>query len=432
LPGLFLFLGIASGLLSFTPAHAVDDTCPWVATVGQSLESIQAAIEKKSGKKPTVSCGGGDEFKVCHSCVDRLTDEQWAKIQEMLGDPNFNNWHTSWHNEIFDASKANAAAAGLSPEEFEGESFFFMHRNMIRNVNANAAALGFPCMLPWNEVPAVDSDPVWPTYDYVLAAETRKKCEALDPGGVKQGKIKQYQEEYRTATRQIDLETNQKWDELANDATLTSDERWAKQDELQSDSDRQKSVIKRQLLEKYGLTIQDMKDLDRCVRNQDGFNSSSRERVRNSALSDADPAKLKSESMGRAGENINFDWHGSLHGIYNTIQDPKCRDDISPIYCSYMGSPTTSHKNIYFYKVHGLIDTYIDRWLKANGYEMADTDCTGKEKCYQWKATYLSQVPDFVKGTGCTIGAVTPAAPASVLGIERTLKKLGEEPSSIR
>ena len=48
-----------------------------------------------------------------------------------------------------------------------------------------------------------------------------------------------------------------------------------------------------------------------------------------------------------------------------------------------------SHVNIHFWKLHGLVDQIVDKWLAPNGYTAIAQDCNGNPKCYQWQGTWV-------------------------------------------
>lgn len=159
-------------------AHA-DVSCTWIPTFEKPVEEVAALIEERTGKKPTVSCGGGPDYKVCHSCVDRLSDDQWAKVKIMMADPAFRRWHSGWHRGEMTQAESIAGRTGSTTEKVHGESFFFMHRELIRAVNANAAALDIPCVKEWSQLPTAANDSIWPTG--MLSAPLKVQRRATPP-----------------------------------------------------------------------------------------------------------------------------------------------------------------------------------------------------------------------------------------------------------
>jgi hypothetical protein len=55
---------------------------------------------------------------------------------------------------------------------------------------------------------------------------------------------------------------------------------------------------------------------------------------------------------------------------------------------NWLADPYGAAVNPVFWKIHGYVDAVIDRWLSANGFENISKDCTGIEKCYQWKGMW--------------------------------------------
>jgi len=85
--------------------------------------------------------------------------------------------------------------------------------------------------------------------------------------------------------------------------------------------------------------------------------------------------------------------HQALHITYAGQYDPKCYDRNNSIQCDYLGSNYDAHVNKYFWKIHGLVDSYVGNWLAANGYTSIDVNCNERPKCYQWKGTWEGKVP---------------------------------------
>ncbi len=402
-------------IVFLNPASAnTPPSCRWVATFGQSIESVAATVESRSGKKPTVSCGAGDDFKVCHSCSDTLTPEQWRKVQAMLGEPSYNQWHNDWHSFSGTSARERAQQQGVSEADISGEDFFFAHREMFRTVQANLAAQGLPCLTPWQSLPKED-DEKWPTFASLLARGNKEACHALDPTGEIRKKVTQFQERRSKSEGEILDSGTQRIRQLRNDASLRKDPSalFKLEDEVFRNQSVQISANADKLLKEFSLTLTVVDNIkDKCLPPENNFVSSSHQSVDNQASKHARPEELGKITLGALGYKINGSWHGSIHGIYNTVQPASCMNDSSKPECDDMGSARTSHKNIHFYKAHGLIDTYIDRWLKIKGFEFAAVDCKGNPKCYQWKGTFVASPPNFVSGTGCTLGQPPKPAPA--------------------
>ena len=96
-------------------------------------------------------CGlPGADFKVCLSCTGRFTDDMYKAVKPMIGDIDHIDWHNSWHNE-FDKQ----------PRDTFHESFFYMHRHMLKMLNFELAMNGQPCFKGWDKIPN-PYDPHWP------------------------------------------------------------------------------------------------------------------------------------------------------------------------------------------------------------------------------------------------------------------------------
>lgn len=60
-------------------------------------------------------------------------------------------------------------------------------------------------------------------------------------------------------------------------------------------------------------------------------------------------------------------------------------DDLVPV--------NTSPLNKHFWKIHGLVDQLIEKWLRANRYREIALDCVGRSGCYQWKEPWVEPYP---------------------------------------
>ncbi len=389
---------------SFSNYLYAAESCAWIPTGNHSIEQIKKKVEERSGKAPTISCGAGADFKVCHSCEDRLTVEQWRKVQKMLGQSSYRQWHSSWHSNSFtDAStKARESGGALKAGEIQGENFFFAHREMFRNVQANLAAMGLPCISPWTELPKDADDPVWPNVSASKFRKMKEKCDLLG-GSDTLAKIDIFNTELRAKTKEISDANRIKQQELEGTIKDRA-ELFQKRDELWKASQVQTREARQALLVKHALTEDIIKQLRDCPTNASMRSAdSSQKSLYDAAAAHATPQYLKG-SLGNLGHEIEGSWHGSIHYNYNTEQPSHCSSQSIAPECDDMGSPFSSHINIHFYKAHGLIDEYIEKWLKANNYEVASKNCSSSDKkCYKWKGTYTGDMPDFVTGKGCTL-----------------------------
>lgn len=132
-----------------------------------------------AGARP-LACGlPGEALQVCRACVDKPTAAQWDLAKGFLASPDHREWHYQWHQTFktpatpgnewsrlrsWGLAKAGEDAAAYADRmaRFPGESFLFMHRQMIRMLQQEMTALGLPCVAPWASVPEKALDPVWP------------------------------------------------------------------------------------------------------------------------------------------------------------------------------------------------------------------------------------------------------------------------------
>lgn len=94
---------------------------------------------------------------------------------------------------------------------------------------------------------------------------------------------------------------------------------------------------------------------------------------------------------------FEYDFHADLHEFYADDEETTaahCKgDETTSKTCDDLTSNISSQANKHFWKLHGLIDDLIGKWLDANGYSLISENCQGKDKCYQWKGTCLGKVP---------------------------------------
>lgn len=104
------------------------------------------------------------------------------------------------------------------------------------------------------------------------------------------------------------------------------------------------------------------------------------------------PVRLKKVSLDQLGRAIESGLHQSLHHFYRG--NPLCSaEGRAQGYCDDLIPTQTSPLNKYFWKIHGLVDELVGLWLKANGYEEISSQCESREKCYQWKGTWIGDYP---------------------------------------
>lgn len=216
-------------------------------------------------------------------------------------------------------------------------------------------------------------------------------------------------EEFRTRMEEVQAITNRT-------------ERQAKMRELGIEIRQRRSAIRLEILKSFALTEERVEDLESCpseIRMQ-SLNAEQK-KISDDIAKANTPTALRSIDLGALGSSITMGWHGGLHGRYTDMNSPDCENGDNSPRCDHMGSASQSHVNQHFYKVHGLVDSHIDKWLAANGYETAARDCTGKTKCYKLGDLWMGDVPDYIRGTGCSYGTA-PATDSTVPATSGALK----------
>ncbi|RZA26895.1 MAG: hypothetical protein EOP10_02105 [Proteobacteria bacterium] len=119
------------------------------------------------------------------------------------------------------------------------------------------------------------------------------------------------------------------------------------------------------------------------------------------------PENLKGIALGEMGYDLEFTIHNNMHMRWTEETTPVgdrpaivgnegfLKDNWkwnNPEY-DLLGDTYSSHINRNFWKLHGLIDNYIYRWLAANDYSEIADDCAGRSKCYQWKGKWEGAMP---------------------------------------
>ncbi len=285
-------------------------------------------VAPKLGKK-VVECNiPGDSFQVCRKCQDKITEEQMNVIRPMVASYSHRLWHDTWHlvidglvnvgpinptepeelKENFDRAKSLNLLPAKDIELYlkklsttSGESFFYMHRQMIKMVNLELTANGLPCISSWQTIPQYN-DETWPAPIWLQ-----------EPGGI--------------------------------EANL----------------------------------IQDHKDMTM------------------DAVAKGKPEYLRSLTLHQLGNELAYNLHRQLHDFYTDSEaevERKCQgNEYKSPTCDSLSSNVSSQVNRHFWKIHTYIDFFIYKWLSANDYKIISENCNGKEKCYQWKGTYLGNVP---------------------------------------
>ena len=393
-----LYLSLISLNIHFSTAHAY--RCEYLPTVDAKVSELQGKIAAKSGKGvPKLSCGGGDDWKVCYSCKDRLSKSEWAKVKKMLSLPAYRNWHSSWHAWEGDESQRT----GMESPKL-GEAFLFMHREMIRSVQANLASKGLPCLKIRKSLPHINDR----NYK-VNKSGNSPHCDHMFPKSSIKKAFLRFLQVYSPIREQQLTKYENDLNAIRNNTSLTESQLAEKEDAINKKIHAETMRNAR------------VKEAARILKRKAGARSLNQLESFREHCGDFDPVRsyyqamrefnnhtkksfLKKSSMGELGAQINMTWHGSLHGIYSTVTPNKCRqtDRSADPDCDGMEDPWSAHVNQNFHgAVHGPIDSFIERWLKVKNFKTASTNCAGKDKCYQWKSTHLAAVPDFVKGTGC-------------------------------
>jgi len=104
------------------------------------------------------------------------------------------------------------------------------------------------------------------------------------------------------------------------------------------------------------------------------------------------PEYLKKVSLNALGGIVEPTLHQHLHEFYRSrggcTEEAKAQG-----YCDDLIPVETSPVNKYFWKLHGLMDDLLGRWLAAHGYQEISKNCDGREACYQWRATWVGKYP---------------------------------------
>ncbi len=123
---------------------------------------------------------GESDWNICRGCSDTWRTGQLESVMPMLKSWSHRYWHLYWHNSFNDGiqltdsefEKIKSMGHALSQETKSeylarneahwGESFFFMHRQMIKMLYFELSFNGQACIAPWSEVPNDPLDRNWP------------------------------------------------------------------------------------------------------------------------------------------------------------------------------------------------------------------------------------------------------------------------------
>jgi hypothetical protein len=138
------------------------------------------------------------------------------------------------------------------------------------------------------------------------------------------------------------------------------------------------------------------------------------------------PEWLKTKTLSQVGWALENTLHNNLHMRFATTNPPRGYTDAAPIgfdgkfpyewtydrpAYNWLADPYGAALNPTFWKIHGYVDSIIDRWLEANRFTSIADECHGLASCYEWKGKWLAEVslpksmPDRVsRGQGDSIG----------------------------
>lgn len=295
------------------------------------LNSYLESSHPNNFGKTIVTCNtSGSEFKVCRSCSDNITEEAMNSIRPMLASRKHREWHDGWH-------KMNAIFSSFSEEGYTED----VKQSITPYVNTK--------WIPQSDTKAF------------LIKETSVKGES-------------FLFMHRRMIEMVNVELTANGNPCLIDYKSIPDFKDSKWPLL-------------------AYTQEPTEDGLIYAKNQLNI-------IRNKTIHYQNSNHLKSVTLNQLGEEISTDIHTNLHDFYAELEDyvsPKCPeimdsdDELNSSRCDDLGSNISSHVNRYFWLLHGHIDSFIGEWLKANGYLTISTDCIGKQKCYEWKGTYIGK-----------------------------------------
>jgi len=323
----FLGLCVLTLVSSFAKAADIDLLSSFCSSGTRlSIEDLNGFAKQAFGVegKKRVSCGlSGEDYKICKSCAEAITPEQMDVLLPMLNKPEHRQWHTTWHNLqlvtfkspeeskqaiseyvksgwLRDEAQANEVACSpVSPQKATshgGESFFLMHREMLKMAQVHLVAKGQSCFKGWPQIP----DKV----DNTIAPVSNK------PSSL----------EIRNIRLRLIKDTAEK--------PLSS-----------------KEALKKMSLDELGCKLQNA-------------------------------------------------MHSNLHLLWSADENP-CKDETNKdqIKCNHLLPADSSPLNPHFWMIHGYIDSYVGKWLKANNYKEISENCQGRPRCYQWRSNWVGKRP---------------------------------------
>ncbi len=120
----------------------------------------------------------------------------------------------------------------------------------------------------------------------------------------------------------------------------------------------------------------------------------------------SDPGWLKIHSLAQLGFMMEVTLHNNMHMRWATSSPPPGFSSGASIPLNnqfpsdwpyddkkydWLADPYGAHVNKHFWKLHGLIDQILDKWLDANGYQSIAENCNGDATCYEWKGTWVGE-----------------------------------------
>lgn len=119
------------------------------------------------------------------------------------------------------------------------------------------------------------------------------------------------------------------------------------------------------------------------------------------------PAYLKGITLGDLGYALQFSIANNANLRFSELSNsvgirPRIamRDDTTDqswawnkVEYDLLSDTYSAPSNPIFWKLQGYVDSYIYRWLDANGYKEIAVDCQSRQGCYQWKGSWTGAKP---------------------------------------
>lgn len=68
-------------------------------------------------------------------------------------------------------------------------------------------------------------------------------------------------------------------------------------------------------------------------------------------------------------------------------------DELSSGTCDDLLSTKSAHVNPRYWEIQSYLDSFVGKWLRANGYEEISLNCRGRSRCYEWQGSYTASYP---------------------------------------